>query len=135
MWETPYSAPLSNINGLRQILGTLQLAAEPAQVGTLDARIGKDWVSLDHSFLTADVSSLEVDTNRTNTGQLAVELIDVDGGKTRSKLVKTDRVAADMRSTKWAVSLRGMPERQIVRIKLRLPKAGRQEAVTIRFFK
>jgi hypothetical protein len=48
--------------------------------------------------------------------------------------VKTDRVSADLRHTKWAVALDDVPEGQIVRIKLRLPKAKSQEVATVRFF-
>ncbi len=134
VWESPYSTPLTNVDGLRQVLGVLRLAGEQTQVGSLNTRIGKDWISLDHGFSTMDVRSLEIDTDSTNTGQLIVELIDIDGEKTRIKLFKTDRVASDMRSTKWAIFLKGMPASQIVRIKLRHPKASKQEAAIIRFF-
>ena len=134
VWETPYSAPLTHVDGLRQVLGALQTNDEQVPAGTLDTRIGKDWSSIDHSFPVTDVRRLEIETEHTNTGQLVVELIDAKGGKTRTKLVKTDRVSADLCHTKWAVALDDVPEGQIVRIKLRLPKAKSQEVATVRFF-
>ncbi|AXI48648.1 hypothetical protein C1J03_23190 [Sulfitobacter sp. SK012] len=134
VWETPYSAPLTYVDGLRQILGALQMTGEQAQVGTLEANIGKDWVGLDHSFLVSDVRSLEIETGDINSGQLIVELVNVDGGKIRTKLVKTDRVSAELRSNKWTISLSGMPADQIARIKLRLPKESKQVVAKIHFF-
>lgn len=134
VWETPYSAPLTHVDGLRQVLGALQTNDEQVPADTLDTRIGKDWINIDHSFPVTDVRRLEIETEHTNTGHLVVELIDAKGGKTRTKLVKTDRVSADLRHTKWAVALDDVPEGQIVRIKLRLPKAKSQEVAIVRFF-
>jgi hypothetical protein len=134
VWETPYSAPLTNVNGLRQILGALRTTGKQAQANALNARVGKDWISIDHTVSLADVQGLEIVTQATETGQLIVELIDAAGGKTRTKLVKSDRVAAELRSNKWAIALSDMPNEQIVRIKLRLPKANAQDTATLRFF-
>ncbi|MEP3946041.1 hypothetical protein [Ascidiaceihabitans sp.] len=80
-----------------------------------------------------DVQGLEIVTEGTDTGQLLVEIIDGAGEKTRTKLVKSNRVAANLRSNRWALSLSGLPIGQIVRIKLRLPKSEKQEAATIHF--
>ncbi|MEP1521483.1 hypothetical protein [Ascidiaceihabitans sp.] len=133
VWETPYSAPLTDVNGLRQILGVLKSAAVVSHTEGLDARIGKDWISIEHSVLMEDVQGLEIVTEGTDTGQLLVEIIDGAGEKTRTKLVKSNRVAANLRSNRWALSLSGLPIGQIVRIKLRLPKSEKQEAATIHF--
>jgi hypothetical protein len=134
VWETPYSAPLTYVDGLRQILGALQTTSEQVKVEMLHAHIKDEWISFEHSFSAADIQTLQIETETTNTGQLIVELVHVDGRKTRTKMVKTDRITADLRSTKWALSLREMSTSQIVRIKLRLPKADRQEAAAIHFF-
>ena len=134
VWETPYSIPLTQVGGLRQTLGALQTSGGVSQVGELDTQIGKDWSSVSHSFSLSDVQGLEIETATTETGHLVVELIDDAGSKIRTKLVKSKRVAAEMRSSKWALALNGMPDVQIARIKLRLPKAASQETATIRFF-
>ncbi|SPH20613.1 Alginate biosynthesis protein AlgX [Ascidiaceihabitans donghaensis] len=133
VWEAPYSAPLTDVNGLRQILGALKSAALVSHTEGLDARIGKDWISIEHSVSMEEVQGLEIVTEGTDTGQLLVEIIDGAGEKTRTKLVKSNRVAANLRSNRWALSLSGLPIGQIVRIKLRLPKSEKQEAATIHF--
>ncbi|MEH6522972.1 alginate O-acetyltransferase AlgX-related protein [Sulfitobacter sp.] len=135
VWETPYSAPLTHVDGLRQILGALQTTSESIEIGTLDTHVGDDWVSYEQIFSIEDIQTLEIETKQTNTGQLVVEFIHADGKKTRTKMGKTDRIAADLRSNKWAFSLKNMSTSQIVRIKLRLPKASRQETAVIHFFK
>ncbi|MEP4198340.1 MAG: hypothetical protein ABJL99_22185 [Aliishimia sp.] len=134
VWETPYSAPLTQISGLRQILGALLASRKTTQISTLETRIGKDWVSVDHNISLTDIRGLEIEADQADTGQLIVELIDTNGGKSRTKLVKTDRVVADKRSPKWALAVSALQKSQIVRIKLRMPKASTQEPVTIRFF-
>jgi hypothetical protein len=135
VWETPYSAPLTSVDGLRQILGALQATQKQDAVSTFEIKIGKDWIGVDHSISIADLRVMEITTTSTSTGQLVVELIDDKGGKSRVKMVKTDRIGADRRSNAWAISLSEMPQTQIVRVKFRMPKNTEQETVIVQFFK
>lgn len=135
IWEAPYSAPLTQVDGLRQVLGALQAKGQNEHLAEVGTKISDTWVSVDQDFSAAQVTGLEIETDRADTGQLFVELIDNTGKKTRTKLVKTDRVSADLRSTRWAMSLKNMPTGDVSRIKLRLKGSVTQEPVTIRIVK
>jgi len=135
VWEVPYSAPLTKVDGLRQILGVLLTQnIKPLDEG-LETQISDKWITLKHRFSAADLKALEIRTNKISVGQLVVELIDTKGTSTQFKLVKTDRIAATFRSTRWALALTGLPNTEIIKIKLRLKGGIVQETATVNFFK
>jgi hypothetical protein len=134
VWETPYSTPLTYVDGLRQILGALHSIDSPTDVAELNTKIGDTWINLDQGFAFADVKGLEIETGTHSTGQMVVEFIDAHGAKTRTKLVKTDRVTPGMRSTIWSMALDEMGASDIVRIKLRLRGVSEQDTAVVRLF-
>jgi hypothetical protein len=101
----------------------------------LRTAVGDKWTTLEHSFSTAGLAALEIETAKTTSGQLVIELFDAKGASTRMKLEKTDRVAAQLRNNRWALALNGLPNNKIVKLKLRLKGATTQESANIRFFK
>jgi alginate biosynthesis protein AlgX len=135
VWEAPYSTPLTRVAGLRQILGALLTYDATPQSDGLKTAVGDKWTTLEHSFSTAGLAALEIETAKTTSGQLVIELFDTKGASTRMKLEKTDRVAAQLRNNRWALALNGLPNNKIVKLKLRLKGATTQEYANIRFFK
>ncbi|MFT5798029.1 MAG: alginate biosynthesis protein AlgX [Candidatus Azotimanducaceae bacterium] len=135
VWEAPYSTPLTRVAGLRQILGALLTYNATPQSDGLKTAVGDKWTTLEHSFSTAGLAALEIETANTTSGQLVVELFDTQGISTRVKIEKTDRIAAQLRNNRWALALNGLPNNKIVKLKLRLKGATTQESANIRFFK
>jgi alginate biosynthesis protein AlgX len=135
VWEAPYSASLTRVDGLRQILGALSTYNTLPLDEGLETAVGDEWTTLEHRFSVANLTAMEIQTNKSSTGQLVVELISREGISTRVNLVKTDRVEAKSRSTRWALALSNMPNNEIVKLKLRLKGVPTQEAAIIYFFK
>ncbi|WP_300020093.1 hypothetical protein [uncultured Roseobacter sp.] len=120
VWETPYTAPLTQVDGLRQILGELHAQSatdvDPLQTG----QVSDDWLSIRHGFSPADHTGLQIIVPGQSTGTLIVELIDEDGEKTRIKLTKSDRADPALRTDNWDLAFGGLAPKRIERIKLRL---------------
>ncbi len=122
IWEVPYTAPLTNISGLRQILGLLQENGEATQV--YSGQVSSDWMNIDHGFSTEDFTALHLKTPSVTKGKLSVELYDANGQKIRTNLVKSDRVTATARSDTWSLSLTALPINDVTRFKIRLAAGG-----------
>ncbi len=122
IWEAPYTAPLTNISGLRQILGILQENGEATQV--YSGPVSSDWINIDHGFSTEDFTALHLKTPSVTKGKLSVELYDANGQKIRTNLVKSDRVTATARSDTWSLSLTALPIKDVTRFKIRLAAGG-----------
>lgn len=120
VWESPYTSPLTQTDGLRQILGELRVARGAKPVNRISHSIGDEWVSIGHAFSTSDHKILEINVPGHTSGTLIVELVAPDGEKTRVKLVKSDRLPQEKRNTRWTMALDGLAFEQIGRIKLRL---------------
>lgn len=131
IWETPYTAPLTNISGLRQILGILQENGEATHVYT--GSVGSDWMNVDHGFSIENFAALHLKTPSVTKGKLGVELYDANGQKIRTNLVKSDRVTAEARSDTWSLSLAALPIKDVKRFKIRLAKEAND--ITIHLIK
>lgn len=120
VWETPYTAPLTQIDGLRQVLGELAAARHAQRVTLHTGQVSDDWVSIRQAFRPSDYAGVDIHTPGQSEGTLLVELIAEDESKTRIKLVKSDRTEAGGRSDHWRFSLVGMDVSDVRRIKVRL---------------
>lgn len=60
VWEAPYSASLTQVDGLLQILGTLQTQNTTRSGEPLKTQIGDEWITLKHRFSAADSTALEM---------------------------------------------------------------------------
>ncbi len=132
VWESPYTEPLTNISGLRQILGALLSNRSTAKGTAQTVNLSDKWISIDASPEMAKGQALTLQIAGVNTGQLHVELIDGKNEKTRIKLRKSDRVALNMRSDVWALALDRIDMSKITRIKFRLKGAKSAETATLR---
>lgn len=126
VWEAPYTAPLSNISGLRQVLGALQNAGEKEHVAS--QALKASWEPIKKRFATGTFQGLEIHTPGLTEGKLELELFSDDGEKERFKLVKSDRVAAEHQSDVWTVSLAHLSMKEVSRLKIKI-KGGAKEAV------
>ncbi|WP_299783809.1 hypothetical protein [uncultured Roseobacter sp.] len=120
VWETPYTAPLTQVDGLRQILGEMLAQSATNFDAVQSAQVGNDWLSIGHEFSLADHAGLQIIVPGQSTGTLTVELIDEDGEKTRIKLTKSDRADPALRTDSWGLAFGGLAPKRIERIKLRL---------------
>ena len=112
VWEVPYTTPLTQIDGLRQVLGLLH---GPVRAATETQQVALDdtWTNIAHDVSLDAVSVIEIVTPKVDTGQLLVELISEDGVKIRTKLVKSDRVDPGSRTTRWAMATGHLPVNEI----------------------
>ena len=129
IWEVPYTAPLTNISGLRQILGILQ--EDGVATAVYHGPINADWLNIDHEFFAADFTALRLHTPGMTKGKLSLELYAANGQKMRANLVKSDRVAADARSDTWSLSLAALPIQDVKRLKVRLANGGEQISIDL----
>ena len=129
VWEAPYTAPLTNIDGLRQILGAFANKGRAKIV--LSGQINKDWQQIKTKFLTQEVSKILIETPKENTGKLSIELFDTSNNKHRIKLVKSNRVSAGRRSSTWSASLVALPLKQVVRFKIKFDGAATEVRVSL----
>ncbi len=127
IWETPYTAPLTDISGLRQILGILQKNGEAVNV--YSGPVGSDWMHIDHGFSVGDFAALQLKTPSVTKGKLSIELYDGNGQKIRTNLVKSDRVTAESRSNTWSLSLTALPIKDVKRLKIRLAAGAEDIAI------
>lgn len=118
VWETPYTTPLTNVSGLRQVLGALQKPDALVNIYTGD--IGRAWQSVKHDISAAGAASLQITTPGVTTGKLSVELFGAEGEKMRVKLVKSDRIDLALQNDVWRLSLATFPIKGVNRIKLKL---------------
>ncbi|WP_299830990.1 hypothetical protein [uncultured Roseobacter sp.] len=120
VWETPYTAPLTQVDGLRQVLGELHAQSATDFDAVQNGQVSDDWLSITHGFSPADHTGLQIIIPGQSTGTLIVELIDEDGEKTRIKLTKSDRADPALRTDSWGLAFGGLAPKRIERIKLRL---------------
>ena len=123
VWEAPYTAPLTDVGALRQILGAL-LSQRGVSLGSDTADVSSDWVNIEPDFALADGAAIEIRLPGVAVGQLDVEFYDADKGKARLKLRKTDRVDPALRSDVWSIALADLPIKDVARMKLRLRGAN-----------
>jgi len=133
VWEVPYTTPLTQVDGLRQVLGKLHRPVGAA-METRTLTLGDAWTTVDHDFSLSEVSVIELETPGVDTGKLVIELIDRDGTKIRTRLTKSDRIDSASRSTNWVMATDHMPIKDIARIKVRLTGVNSQSTATIKFF-
>lgn len=133
VWEVPYTTPLTQIDGLRQVLGILQSPIGDA-VETKELLIDDAWTTVDVGVSLSEVSVIEVETPNVDTGKLVIELIDRNGTKIRTKLTKSGRVDSASRSTRWTIATGHMPIKDIERIKVRLMGEKVQHSAIIHLF-
>ena len=129
VWEAPYTAPLTNISGLRQILGALHQGRSEAIA--YEGSLSSDWTQVDADFSTSDVRSIRVQTPGVSTGKLELEFFDAEGQKTRVKLSKSDRVRSEERSDIWNVSLTALPISNISRFKVKIKSGANLASVRL----
>ena len=120
VWETPYTTPMTDVHGLRQVLGALQSLRAQNEIGAGSVKLSDKWTNLKHTFNAADHAGLAIRIPGVSTGKLDIELIGADGEKQRVKLVKSDRIPADQQSDIWPLSLAELSDPNIKRIKMRL---------------
>lgn len=120
VWEMPYTAPLTNESGLRQILGALKETSTQSETEIYAGDIENEWVQVKHPFTAHDYSGLKIETPDVAVGQMIVEIFDISGEKTRVKLVKSDRVKSEERSSTWTIALAALPAKEIARVKVKL---------------
>jgi hypothetical protein len=118
VWETPYTTPLTNVSGLRQVLGALQ--APETRENIYSGAIGDDWQSAKYEIASDSDVSLQFTTPRVKTGKLSVELYSTTGEKLRIKLVKSERIDPALQSNVWRLSLAALPFKDVNRIKFKL---------------
>ncbi len=121
IWETPYTASLTNVSGLRQILGALHQNGDETEV--YDGGISPNWKQIDFDFSVSAYLSIRVHTPGVSTGKLELEFYDAHGQKTRIKLIKSDRVEVSERSDVWAIALSALPIVEVSGFKVKM-KAG-----------
>lgn len=126
VWEVPYTAPLSDIGALRQILGAL-LSQRGQSAGVDTADVSVRWVNIKPHFDLATGAAVEIHLPGVSVGQLDVEFYDADKNKAQLKLHKTDRVAPSLRSDIWSIALSDLTINTLTRMKLRL--RGADESV------
>ncbi len=122
VWETPYTSPLTNVSGLRQVLGQLQAGSDLTELYA--GPITSDWKTVKLNADASKGSTLQIETPGVTDGRLVVELYDADDKKLRVKLVKSDRIAAEMRSDIWSLSLTALPIATVKKVKLKLESAS-----------
>lgn len=120
VWESPYTAALTRVDGLRQILGALRGQSATHHTPVKIGPVGDAWTGISHAFDAVAYSGLEIETPGRSTGTLVVELIGQSGEKTRIKLIKSERIDPAQRSDRWQVALAALEMTDIARIKLRL---------------
>lgn len=118
IWETPYTAPLTNVSGLRQILGALH--QNGVETAVYDGGISTDWKQVEFDFSASAYGAIRVHTPGVSTGKLELEFYNADGQKTRIKLTKSDRVEETERSDVWAMSLTALPIAEVSRFKVKM---------------
>ena len=134
VWEVPYTTPLTQVDGLRQVLGKLNRPVGAA-METKTLTLGDTWTTVDHDFSLSEVSVIELETPGVDTGKLMIELIDRDGTKIRTRLTKSDRIDRASRSTNWTMATDHMPIQNVARIKVRLTGLETQITAIIRLFR
>lgn len=127
IWETPYTTPLTDVNGLRQILGSLKAKGEKTTL--YQGSLSKDWTTVKHPFQPSAFQSLGVQTPGVTSGKLEIELRTADGEKQRTILIKSDRVNANERSDEWTMSLAGLGLKQVSRVKVKLNGSAQDAAI------
>lgn len=132
VWEAPYTAPLTNISSLRQVLGALISTRDHTDVAVKSLDISKDWVEVKHDITTNGNIGLEIQTTDVSTGQLDIELYDAEDTKTRIKLIKSDRVDAQYQSNVWTIALGHLPTQTFTRIKVRMKKSISTNVASLR---
>lgn len=131
VWEAPYTAPLTNVSGLRQILGALHQGG--GETVAYKGALSSNWTQVDAGFSTANVQSIRIQTPSVSMGKLELEFYDTQGRKTRVELTKSDRINVEERSETWTMSLADFPITNISRFKLKM-KEGVKVA-TLKFIK
>ena len=129
VWETPYTSPLTQVAGLRQVLGALDndVSAIPLYAG----RLTDDWQIVKLKTVIVPGGTLRIETPGIDVGQLSVELFSPDGEKVRLKLRKSERVEKNQRSDIWQVSLLALPLAEVSRIKLKLDTVAHAARVSL----
>lgn len=121
VWETPYTTPLTNASGLRQVLGALQ--APKSGTDIYSGAMGSDWQSVNYEIAIAKDATLQFTTPGVTTGKMSVELYTAKGDKNRIKLVKSDRIDPSLQSDVWRLSLAALPFKEVNRIKFKLDQS------------
>lgn len=121
IWETPYTSPLTQVSGLRQLLGALQKTGQAVAIYT--GKIGTDWQTIKHPIESQSTKALQITTPGVMTGKMFVELYDSKGTKVRVKLIKSDRIDPAARSEIWRFSLAALPIADIARVKFKVEHA------------
>lgn len=130
IWETPYTTPLTDTHGLRQVLGTLHATKSTQRTPLFAGALGGDWHNIKKGFDATQFKALELYLPGIDAGIVTVDLISEAGDKMQVKLVKSDRVPAAQRSDRWVLALDAMPQTDIARVKVKIRKGGAtQEAV------
>ena len=127
IWEAPYTAPLTNVSGLRQILGALHRKGD--ETLAYQGRISNDWMPVGFGFSSDDFRSIRVQTKDLSIGKLELEFYNSDGHKTRIKLTKSDRVNVDERSDVWMVSLAAFPIKEVSRFKVKMTDGAKLASI------
>lgn len=118
VWETPYTTLLTNVSGLRQVLGGLHAQGSKRALFTGDLK--PSWTTVNHSFTISSHHVLSIHTPDISSGQLEVELYGSQGQKARFKLIKSQRVPTDRRTDIWYMSLARMPFDDVEKLKVKL---------------
>lgn len=119
VWEAPYTAPLTQVSGLRQLLGELYALEKTQRRALQKVTVSDDWISVSQAFDTNEHVGVEINTPDHSTGTLAVELIAQSGKKTRIKLIKSNRISSAHQSENWRFSFAELGVVKIDRIKVR----------------
>ena len=118
IWEVPYTVTLTNISGLRQILGTLQNQGKEVELSS--GTMGSDWVRVNHNINPTRTKAVRIKTPGVTSGRLELEFYNQESVKFRFNLIKSDRVTAKLRSAVWNISLTALPIDAIERLKFRI---------------
>jgi len=120
VWESPYTAPLTQAAGLRHVLGHLKARAAQDTLALADTKISENWEHVRTGFDAAHYAALRVTLPGVTVGAVSLELIAEDGSKHRYKLTKSKRVPQARRTDVWTLALDGLPQQRIERFKIKV---------------
>ena len=124
VWETPYTAPLTNTAALRYVLGHLTERMSRGRSELATFGMTDNWENLRIGFDATEFAALSLTLPGVEVGHVSIELISETGDKQRYKLTKSARVPTEHRTDRWALALTGLPNPNIERLKIKVSKPG-----------
>lgn len=131
VWEVPYTQKLSNISGLRQVLGAFVALENKRIKPVYKGRASGQWISVSFQVPTAGALAVSVTANSVGISQIDLELYAQDKRITRLKLRKSNRIPENRRSDLWTASLAGVDLEGVNRVKIRLKDVKTDQNITI----